>query len=350
MIHISDITELQKIGVEEDYPLNGSYILDNNIDASETSNWNHIEGDLYAGFKGIGSLSNGFSGIFDGNGYTIYNLHIMLDGNLNEKSAGLFSYISGQNCVIKNLNIGDVKVRSIPNIISSGKSYLSFLVGYVSDKVNVQNCKVSGNSSVNSIDNNSLIGSLIGYCGNSVIMEDCSCNANLNNTIENKVVRPDFDLEYSTGGLAAYIANKVDILNCSFTGPINSSLFAGGLIYKTGSGFVKNSEIEGCSVRSDINIGVKSGGLVGDLESCIINRCKYTGNQMVDKDIQTFRKEVGGLFGSIKNCTVVQCFGEGNIGYSKEHKPSINVGGYSCVSSSTIYYQISFKGDINFIV
>ncbi|MFP4173900.1 MAG: GLUG motif-containing protein, partial [Candidatus Hydrogenedentota bacterium] len=70
---ISSIEELQKIGDpdEEDYPLDGFYWLAEDIDASETADWN--EG---AGFDPIGDSEDGFSGIFDGNGHTITGLVI----------------------------------------------------------------------------------------------------------------------------------------------------------------------------------------------------------------------------------------------------------------------------------
>ncbi len=49
-IEINDIDELQLIGNDPGYPLNGDYVLGNDIDASATASWNSG-----AGFKPIGN-------------------------------------------------------------------------------------------------------------------------------------------------------------------------------------------------------------------------------------------------------------------------------------------------------
>src|SRR3989338_10877154 len=67
LIKINTIEELQLIGNNSAYPLNGDYILTQDIDASATVNWNNG-----AGFKPIGQ----FSGVFNGQGYIITNLII----------------------------------------------------------------------------------------------------------------------------------------------------------------------------------------------------------------------------------------------------------------------------------
>ena len=73
-IPISSISELQKIGYDPAYPLDGEYYLTCDIDASDTKNWNGGKG-----FKPIGYYDENedpfpFEGKFDGKGNTINNL------------------------------------------------------------------------------------------------------------------------------------------------------------------------------------------------------------------------------------------------------------------------------------
>lgn len=129
-IPISTLDELVLIGVDEDYPLNGNYVLVDDIDASPTREWNYYEGEYeyvndYLGWKPIGlpdnyesyyvedygeSLeeeelwANAFTGIFDGLGHTIYNLYSTYS------STGLFFSCIG--ATVRNLNIDNCNLST----------------------------------------------------------------------------------------------------------------------------------------------------------------------------------------------------------------------------------------------
>src|SRR6056297_3272290 len=70
--HVSTITELQEIQNHIDK----HFIQINDIDASETVNWN--EGN---GFLPIGDDLIPFSGSYNGNGYQVFNLYINNENN-----------------------------------------------------------------------------------------------------------------------------------------------------------------------------------------------------------------------------------------------------------------------------
>ena len=95
VIEINDIEELQKIGNDSGYPLDGDYILGNDIDASATVSWNGGKG-----FKPIAPDTDSgsefyqgtyFTGTFDGKGYTINILYIYRP---DEEFVGLFGATS----------------------------------------------------------------------------------------------------------------------------------------------------------------------------------------------------------------------------------------------------------------
>lgn len=113
VIDISSIEEIHLIGRDTDYPLTGSYILSNDIDAYDTSNyfyWNDLENGIY-GFSPI-SFNEGFKfdGTFDGRGYSIRGIHIKAENSSTiGTSCSIFGYI-GPNGYVKDLLIYDASI------------------------------------------------------------------------------------------------------------------------------------------------------------------------------------------------------------------------------------------------
>jgi len=150
-IKIDTIEELQLIGSDPAYPIDGNYVLTQDIDASATANWNNG-----AGFKPIGQ----FSGVFDGQDYIITNLTI---NRPDENYVGLFSYVSTSDKVMNiGLNGGAImghdRVGGLIGINSFGQltncyvtgavigysGYVGGLVGSNYDGGVVTNCYATG--------------------------------------------------------------------------------------------------------------------------------------------------------------------------------------------------------------
>ncbi len=96
-INVSSIEEIQLIGSVPNYPVDGYYILTQDIDASVTSEWN--------GGEGFAPIPE-FRGIFDGAGHIIKNLFI---NRPSESHTGLFAIVLGtgrvRNVYLFNTNI-----------------------------------------------------------------------------------------------------------------------------------------------------------------------------------------------------------------------------------------------------
>lgn len=75
-IEIDSIEELQLIGQNPSYPLDGHYVLTQDIDASDTVNWNDGAGFDPIGERDVFNWSLAFSGILDGQGHTVRDLYI----------------------------------------------------------------------------------------------------------------------------------------------------------------------------------------------------------------------------------------------------------------------------------
>src|SRR3989338_927520 len=98
------------------------YVLNNNIDCSDTINWN-------GGF-GFEPIST-FTGSFDGKNFTITSLFINRSGDNN---VGLFGIMNGGN--ISNVSLDDAYIR--------GNYYVGGLVGYSYNYATVDNAYFSG--------------------------------------------------------------------------------------------------------------------------------------------------------------------------------------------------------------
>lgn len=116
-IAIASIEELQRIGTDAAYPLNGFYVLTRDIEASQTARWNNG-----AGFAPIGQRleeddSLAFNGWFDGQGYVIRGLVI---NRPEAQGVGLFGSIGG-NAVVVNVTLEGGSII--------GSHYVGALVG-----------------------------------------------------------------------------------------------------------------------------------------------------------------------------------------------------------------------------
>ena len=127
---VTDLAELQAI--EED--LSANYVLESNIDASETSNWNKR-----LGFDPIGpNTSSPFRGTLDGQGHVITGLSIT---RVSKDNVGLFGVISQGS--VRDLHLRNVDVRG--NLASGG------LVGFAKNSdINLSTVtgKIQGSNSV----------------------------------------------------------------------------------------------------------------------------------------------------------------------------------------------------------
>lgn len=103
-IPIHTAQDLAKIGIDENYPLDGNYALMADIDLSSYGNWTPI-GKMTLG-------TNGFTGLFDGNGHTINGMTVNItelpDDGSEHLSGGLFAHTIGatiRNLVMKNASV-----------------------------------------------------------------------------------------------------------------------------------------------------------------------------------------------------------------------------------------------------
>ncbi len=121
-IEISTIEDLQKIGKDDTFPIDGHYVLTQNIDAS-----------TYSGFEPIAE-DNEFSGVFDGRGHKVISLVV----NEIHNGGGLFKKI-GNTGIVRNLGLESCDM--------SGE-YIGGLVGENHGSISrcyIQNSRINSN-------------------------------------------------------------------------------------------------------------------------------------------------------------------------------------------------------------
>ncbi|MCD8017105.1 MAG: hypothetical protein LUE97_04785, partial [Oscillospiraceae bacterium] len=188
-------------------------------------------------FTGIGSMSSGYAGSFDGNGYTV-TLSVSSTG---AAGAGLFNGISG--ATIENVTVAGT--------VESSYSYTAGLVGYIKSGENsIKNC-------VNKADitaTGSYTGGLIGIVSSgieSVTVEDCVNEGSISGT------------SY-VGGIGGYIYKNCYISGCLNSGAITataSSSYAGGIVGYTYPGS-ESMEISDCGNEGTVTGNSYVGGIV----------------------------------------------------------------------------------------
>ena len=255
---IKTLSELKNISMD------GKYILINDI--SMSSSWTPL-----------GTESEPFTGVFDGNGFAIKNLQI----STAQKYMGLFGYSTG---IIKNVSMENVSI----NLEYSGTSYTGALIGYMGSG-EVINCSVTGNICINTKQHssslyanyNGYVGALIGYANGTIA--NCSSLA----TITSK-------------GTTSY----------SSYGGID---YAGGLI-----AYAANCTISECNVKGTFLTNgayhTRAGGLIGYALNCSINRCYFEG-EITASYVESYNR-VGGLIGELTSSQVELCYTIGNINCS----------------------------------
>ncbi len=213
-------------------------------------------------FTPIGTPEFPFGGEFDGNGFTISNLHI----DTTSDYAGLFGYVAGEKPVISdNDDSSDELVTYNPPKIIRG--------------VKLVNASVNGNQNV---------GGIVGYLKYAVVT-DCTFSGTVSSTAN------------STGGIAGYIFDYAKIERCFSSGSINGYIRTGGIC-----GYVhSNATVTKCYSNADVfsnsNINGNAGGIVGTASAGTINGCYFLGRVYGPK-------KVGGIVGTNSYSTLLGCY------------------------------------------
>jgi len=185
---ISSIEELQKIGNDPGYTLDGRYWLTQSVDASGGS-----------GFSPIGSAGAAFTGSFDGNTNVIVGLTVSRSG---EDYVGLFGYL-GAAAAVRNLGLINADV--------TGREYVGALAGY-NEGGTVERCYANAQVA----GSNNEVGALVGQNHGGTVRQ---CYASGAVTGQSNV-----------GGLIGLNDNGGSVTQCYAACAVAASSSVGGLV------------------------------------------------------------------------------------------------------------------------
>ncbi len=256
------------------FPLDGNYLVKNNIDLSTYS------GSLTQ--KTIGSHPDTaiFTGTFDGGNYTISGFNL----TLTQSMSGFFG-AAGRGAVIKNLTVS--------GSITNEANATGGLLGYGRDTLTIENCvsnvTVSGQARAAGI-----LGGYDAYTENSVLtILNCTNNGDITGS------------DAETSGIVGRIINNknftAEITNCVNTGDIQGTQSVAGIV----SNFCPKSNaqftVSGCANSGKITTtGNNVGGIIANLmtdtaatgvATVSVSNCSNTGA------VTTTKSYAGGIVG-----------------------------------------------------
>ena len=217
------ITTVQQLQEMQD-KLDAYYVLGNDIDASETVNW-----DGGAGFVPVGTSTgdpkDSFSGTLDGMGHSIQNLYI---SRINSGYQGLFGSLSGG--IVQDVHLRNAEITAD---LKSGT-----LAGAARWDSIITKCSATGTVTLKAGTADSKSGGLIGFTVSGTHVDQCSSGVNVNAGNRKQV-----------GGLIGY-----------HDGRTHYTLLTNSYSYGTVTGG-----------------GSKQGNLVGDADASYVDRCYSCG-------------------------------------------------------------------------
>ena len=243
-IAMYDAYDLSLIGKNSDYPLDGSYILANDIDFSAYGSWTPIASTVKTSDNDI--KAEAFTGVFNGGGHTLTGIEISVTGSV--AYAGLFGAVS--DAEICNLIIRDSTVRAVANDAGGNKrTYAGALagIGYSDGFGKVENVAVYDTSVIAETYNSgnpSLSGGLFGILISEVDIKNCYVAAD----VSAKYTGSGESLQVAAGGLAGGAYNgKFNAEDSVFTGTLSTVYYGSDITEPTAAYDRRNSLLGGNS-------------------------------------------------------------------------------------------------------
>ncbi len=245
------------------------------------------------GWSPIGnSTYNFFSGVYNGQGFTISNLYT---DRGSDDFVGLFGNVEANEGKLINIKIIDADI--------SGNTYVGGLVGRAY-WTSIDNCHSSGN-----IVGFSHVGGLVGSFIWTEKMIGCTSSADVQGLTR-------------AGGLIGHLGGNGDaggVENCSSSGNVEGEEFVGGFAGEGSGARILASHSTGSVYGKD---GV--GGFIGTAEGGSIKKCYSTGLVTGSPDANSNESyNIGGFIGTANNsATIENTYATGNVSGCN------NVGGF----------------------
>ena len=271
-------------------------------------------------FKNNGNMNpigstEAFSGIYDGNGFSIRGLKVSSHTLMNNSYAAMFAGI-GSSAMLRNIDLGIDSVAAAYYVYA----YAGGLVASVGGRnVSIIDSYVTGNiiSAASFMSSAATSGGLVGSTTGSLFTENCHISA--------YVATLSPGLGGYAGGLVGYADGNLTANACHVTGDVAAyagTAGAGGL-----AGHTNGATITGCFVSGDVSStpsastsmmstsSALSGGLVGGIaKAADISDCYVNGNVSSISPDGSSGVSAGGLVGHAdKAVRIANCYVTGSV-------------------------------------
>ncbi|WP_159060773.1 YDG domain-containing protein [Selenomonas massiliensis] len=280
-MRVHDVYELQHMDANRvnaavtgsDKKIIGRYMLANDINASETKDWDR-------GFQPIGSSDNSmgaFTGRFDGVGHTITGLTIKPPAPSDtpgEYSRGMFAYIN-HGAVIENVSLKDASV--------SGAASVGGIVGAANYRSIIRNVSFSGRV----YGSGTVVGGIVGTLEQG------------GSRIENAYHEGTVEGHKAVGGIVGYAHSGVTVQNVRNAGKVIGNEILGGIAGSVeGGSSVQNALQTGTVEQRAGQTDSQVGGVVGLLNGDTLSHAVWKEGSVTDGNGALIRKGVGKEMGN----------------------------------------------------
>ena len=231
----------------------------------------------------IGTPENNFVGTFNGNGFSIGNLKIVVDEAKEGKAhMGLFGY--AKNATIKNLTIANVDINVACLNIDHSQGHIGAVAGSLEGTSVIENVTVKGDIFVEATPTAN---------GASRVAVVVGGNTYANVTLKNVHVEANegsyLRANNNTGAIAGQLQGKTVYEDCSSNIDVTvNKFFAGGIVGLAGT----NDVFTNCHTTGNIAVvagregrhndeyrvgGIAGGWSDGKTNVCTLENCSYTG-------------------------------------------------------------------------
>ena len=215
-----------------------------------------------------------FTGVFNGNGFTIRNM--TMTTNTSHSYKGLFGVING--AVIKNVTLDNVKIQ--------GDQQIGSIAGHAAGSSQIINCSSSG-----SVVGSKHTGGIVGYMlPNQALIKDCYFEGSVSGHL-------------AIGGLVGYMGGIGTIEDSYNLAHVNGYAGIGGIV-----GDASNVTIRTCYNSGKITGNSTSGGIVATANYIAIENCYNEGEVYSPNG-----DNGGGIVGSSRDSTISFCYSSGNV-------------------------------------
>ena len=268
------------------------------IDLGGIDNWKPI-GTHYLSDK------RPFTGIYNGNGYTISHLKI---SNTGHDAVGLFGMTDG-DALLTGIHLRDVKIRLPDQTVSVGT-----LIGWNSGGSTVSLCSAQG--IINTSEYRPNVGGLVGTNNGTITR----CRTNVEITVErirllNQISAYAGGITGTNSGGLLFACHAIGSVTMEVNTSEGNSIYAGGIAGSNSND--SGSTIYCCIAEGDVSVTsetediyIYAGGLVGyhyGGKGVLLNSCYASGTATAS----TIGAKVGAIVGFMRGSNVDCCYGAG---------------------------------------